>query len=81
LSHKEAAREIGVNLETLARWERGEREPTDVFRTRVDRFLDVLEPKRSKSLPAEDCWPGSLARDGFAESAPQSSRAGGKNIA
>ena len=39
-SQKEAARSLGVDPGTLARWERGEREPTGVFLQRVRRFLD-----------------------------------------
>jgi len=40
MSQKEAAREIGVDPATLARWERGEREPTGAHLTDVRRFLD-----------------------------------------
>jgi transcriptional regulator with XRE-family HTH domain len=39
LSQKEAARRIGVDASTLARWERGEREPLGALRARVDMFL------------------------------------------
>ena len=46
LSQKEAARQLGVDQGTLARWERGEREPTGGFLGRVKRFLcDVQEPR------------------------------------
>jgi hypothetical protein len=38
-SQKEAAREIGVNPGTLAKWERGERVPAGAFLGRVKRFL------------------------------------------
>jgi transcriptional regulator with XRE-family HTH domain len=40
LSQKEAARQIGVDQGTLARWERGERQPAGVFADRVTRFLN-----------------------------------------
>jgi transcriptional regulator with XRE-family HTH domain len=39
LSQKEAARSLGVDAGTLARWERGEREPTGAFLDSVTRFL------------------------------------------
>lgn len=39
LSQKEAATRLGVDPGTLARWERGEREPTGAFIARVQRFL------------------------------------------
>lgn len=38
-SQKEAAKRLQVDPGTLARWERGEREPTGVFLKRVSRFL------------------------------------------
>lgn len=41
-SQKEAARQIGVDPDTLARWERGEREPTGAFLGRVKRFLELV---------------------------------------
>jgi len=40
LSQKGAALKIGVDPGTLARWERGEREPAGVLLGRVGRFLD-----------------------------------------
>jgi len=40
LSQKESAGRIGVDASTLAKWERGEREPAGVFLGRVKRFLD-----------------------------------------
>jgi transcriptional regulator with XRE-family HTH domain len=49
LSQKEAARQMGVDQGTLARRERGEREPTDVFRTRADRFLNEPEGPGQRS--------------------------------
>ena len=39
LSQKESARQIGVDPATLARWERGEREPAGAFQARVKRFV------------------------------------------
>ena len=50
LSQKEAARELDVDPSTLARWERGEREPTGDFLDRVKRFFDGQEAQRSDSL-------------------------------
>lgn len=38
LTQKRAAAEIGVDPATLARWERGEREPTGVWLGWVERF-------------------------------------------
>jgi transcriptional regulator with XRE-family HTH domain len=43
LSQKESAQKIGVDQGTLARWERGEREPTGGFAARATRFLASLE--------------------------------------
>jgi transcriptional regulator with XRE-family HTH domain len=46
----EAAHRIGIDQGTLARWERGEREPAGAFLSRVQRFLGreaVPEPKSS----------------------------------
>jgi DNA-binding transcriptional regulator YiaG len=40
LSQKEAAREIGLDQGTLAKWGWGEREPTGAFLGRVKSFLD-----------------------------------------
>jgi transcriptional regulator with XRE-family HTH domain len=40
LSQKDAAKRIGIDPGTLARWERGEREPTGGFLTLVKRFLN-----------------------------------------
>ena len=40
MSQKEAAEEMGVDPATLARWERGEREPTGEMLDGVGRFLD-----------------------------------------
>jgi transcriptional regulator with XRE-family HTH domain len=46
LSQKEAARELDVDPSTLARWERGEREPGGDFHDRVKRFLDGQQAQR-----------------------------------
>jgi site-specific DNA recombinase len=48
LTQKEAARRIGVDPSTLARWERGEREPTGAFAASASRFL---ASKGVKELP------------------------------
>ena len=39
LSQKESAERLGVDPGTLARWERGEREPAGAFAERAERFL------------------------------------------
>ena len=39
LTQKESAARIGVDQCTLARWERGEREPGGTFDLRVDKYL------------------------------------------
>ena len=46
LSQKESAGRIGVDPGTLAKWERGEREPAGVFAKRAERFLADEEPSR-----------------------------------
>jgi transcriptional regulator with XRE-family HTH domain len=43
LSQREAATRIGVDMSTLARWERGEREPNGTFSARATRFLRDLD--------------------------------------
>jgi transcriptional regulator with XRE-family HTH domain len=43
LSQKESARQLGVDAGTLARWERGEREPSGAFALRVQRFVAAAE--------------------------------------
>jgi DNA-binding XRE family transcriptional regulator len=45
LSREDAAVEIGVDAGTLARWERGEREPAVQFLGRVERFRDDGETR------------------------------------
>jgi site-specific DNA recombinase len=43
LSQRESAKRMRVDQSTLARWERGEREPTGTFLTRVVQFLNEAE--------------------------------------
>ena len=43
LSQEQAAQKLGVDPSTLAKWERGEREPTGAFATRAERFLGDAE--------------------------------------
>ena len=43
MSRKDAAVELGVDDGTLARWERGDREPEGEFLRRVERFLSHVE--------------------------------------
>ena len=43
LTQGEAARRIGVDQSTLARWERGEREPAGALAKRAERFLDPVD--------------------------------------
>jgi transcriptional regulator with XRE-family HTH domain len=50
LTQKEAARRINVDASSLARWERGEREPSGAFAKRALRFLNAAD---AKSAPAE----------------------------
>jgi DNA-binding transcriptional regulator YiaG len=45
LSQKAAAGRIGVDQCTLARWERGEREPTSTYAARALRFVAPVEMK------------------------------------
>ena len=52
LSQKEATERIGVDPSTLAKWERGEREPAGGFLERVKRFLDGGGERRSISRRA-----------------------------
>ena len=49
LTQKHAARRIGVDPCTLARWERGEREPSGAYAARALRFLNAAE---AKGMPA-----------------------------
>lgn len=50
LTQKEAARRIGIDAGTLARWERGEREPAGVFAIRASRFLAPTGAKASPKV-------------------------------
>jgi transcriptional regulator with XRE-family HTH domain len=43
LSQKESASQMRVDQATLARWERGEREPTGRFAVIAERFLSAAE--------------------------------------
>jgi transcriptional regulator with XRE-family HTH domain len=43
LSQNESAKRMGVDQSTLARWERGEREPTGGFAAQAQRFLVSAE--------------------------------------
>jgi site-specific DNA recombinase len=43
ISQKESAHRMGVDASTLARWERGEREPTGAFATLALRFLAAID--------------------------------------
>lgn len=43
LTQREAARRAGVDQGTLAKWERGEREPRGRFLILVNRFLNKVE--------------------------------------
>jgi transcriptional regulator with XRE-family HTH domain len=48
LSQKEAAKRMGVDPGTLAKWERGEREPVGRFLEAVERFLNRGELKDAR---------------------------------
>jgi DNA-binding XRE family transcriptional regulator len=48
LSQKVFAGQLGVDQGTLARWERGEREPKGTFAVRVSRFLSTTEAAWAK---------------------------------
>jgi site-specific DNA recombinase len=49
LSQKESAERLGVDPGTLAKWERGDREPTGVFLARVKQFLGDEDTQRLAS--------------------------------
>jgi site-specific DNA recombinase len=49
LSQKESAQGLGVDPGTLARWERGEREPTGAFAVRVQRFVKAADEPSSQA--------------------------------
>jgi DNA-binding transcriptional regulator YiaG len=44
MTQKEFARQIGVDPSTLARWERGEREPSGMYHDLINRTLAVQNP-------------------------------------
>ena len=52
LSQKQAARQMGVVQCTLARWERGERQPVGEYAARVERFLLSAETKKPAAAAA-----------------------------
>ena len=60
LSQKESARQVGVDQGTLARWERGEREPAGSFLSRVERIVPGGQPQpsdaRREDKPTQT-WP------------------------
>ena len=51
LSQEEAARRIGVDPSTLARWEQGVREPQRKAAERAERFLAVVEADQRPAVP------------------------------
>jgi predicted transcriptional regulator len=59
LSQKESALRIGVDQCTLARWERGEREPTGAFEARALTFVAGWKRHPSGHFPCQH----SLAKD------------------
>ena len=50
IAQKEAARRIGVDQSTLARWERGEREPAGLFAERASLFVARPTACRASTL-------------------------------
>jgi site-specific DNA recombinase len=52
LSQKEAARRLGVVQCTLARWERGERQPAGEWAARVQRFVLPVKATLAKTMAA-----------------------------
>jgi transcriptional regulator with XRE-family HTH domain len=50
LSQQDSAKRLGVDPGTLAKWERGEREPAISFQTRIERFLNEPVGPRAISL-------------------------------
>ena len=50
LSQKQAARQMGVDASTLARWERGEREPLGSFAVLATHFVGLVESARFGGL-------------------------------
>jgi len=53
VTQKELAKKIGVDPATLARWERGEREPQGAYRERLVSFLDSLTLPPSQEMSKE----------------------------
>ena len=51
LSQEQAAKRMGVDASTLARWERSEREPTGSFLIRATKFVSLVEPVHLELLP------------------------------
>jgi transcriptional regulator with XRE-family HTH domain len=49
LSQKASVREVGVDLSTLARWERDEKKPTGMDLIRVERFLADAAASNTRS--------------------------------
>ena len=50
MTQKEAARRIGVDPWTLAKWERGERMPGGALLDRVHRFLDEVAAESERGV-------------------------------
>jgi transcriptional regulator with XRE-family HTH domain len=50
LSQKDAAARMGVEQCTLARWERGEREPTGAFAVTAKRFLKTVKTRSTDAM-------------------------------
>ena len=49
LSQKQAAKQMGVDASTLARWERGERKPAGLFASRALHFVGSMRPEMALS--------------------------------
>ena len=49
LTQKQAAELLAIDQGTLARWERGEREPADKFLERVKQFLEHDQPTKQNA--------------------------------
>ena len=50
ITQEDSAKRLGVDPSTLARWERGQREPTGTLLNRVKQFLkdETVEPLASR---------------------------------
>jgi transcriptional regulator with XRE-family HTH domain len=55
LTQKQAAERLSVDPSTLAKWERGEREPRGIFLTRVKQFFKSESKKESEVACKTDC--------------------------